>query len=87
MPEASVDEHRDPPPREGHVGAPPSQAGDVQWEVHPEPQTPSMQFATQGQLYRSIGIGLERLAAKLGQDGLFIGPPWAQARPETYYFK
>jgi hypothetical protein len=41
-------------------------------------------FATQGDLYRSLEAGLDRLAAKLGEDGLFIGPPWAQATPEAF---
>jgi hypothetical protein len=36
-------------------------------------------FATVGHLYRSIEAGFARLAAKLGADRLFIGPPRAQA--------
>ncbi len=37
------------------------------------------EFSTVGHLYRSIEAGLSRLAEKLGQDGLFIGPKQAQA--------
>jgi hypothetical protein len=41
-------------------------------------------FDTQGQLYRSLETGLQHLAEKLGPDGLFIGPPWAQATPASF---
>jgi hypothetical protein len=41
-------------------------------------------FDTQGQLYRSLETGLRHLADKLGEDGLFIGPPWAQATPDSF---
>jgi hypothetical protein len=41
-------------------------------------------FDTQGQLYRSLETGLRHLADKLGEDGLFIGPPWAQAAPKSF---
>jgi Ferritin-like len=41
-------------------------------------------FATIGVLYRSIEAGIERLAEKLGEDRLFIGPPAAQAT-ETHF--
>jgi len=37
------------------------------------------EFSTVGHLYRSIEAGLTRLAEKHGEDGLFIGPPQAQA--------
>jgi hydrogenase maturation factor len=37
------------------------------------------EFSTVGHLYRSIEAGLSRLAARLGEDGLFIGPARAQA--------
>jgi Ferritin-like len=37
------------------------------------------EFSTVGHLYRSIEVGLARLAEKHGEDGLFIGPPAAQA--------
>jgi hypothetical protein len=36
-------------------------------------------FATVGHLYRSVEAGITRLAAKYGEDRLFIGPPRAQA--------
>jgi CDGSH-type Zn-finger protein/truncated hemoglobin YjbI len=36
-------------------------------------------FATVGHLYRSIEAGLAHLAAKNGEDWLFVGPPRAQA--------
>jgi hypothetical protein len=49
-------------------------------ELQPRPQD----FSTQGQLYRSLGDGLRTLAERLGEDGLFIGPPWAQATAETF---
>ena len=41
-------------------------------------------FDTQGQLYRSLETGLRHLAEKLGEPGLFIGPPWAQATPASF---
>ena len=46
---------------------------------------PHMQeFDTIGQLYRSIGAGLEHLADRLGPERLFIGPPNAQATEEHF---
>lgn len=36
-------------------------------------------FATIGHLYRSIEAGFAHLAAKYGEDWLFVGPPQAQA--------
>jgi hypothetical protein len=41
-------------------------------------------FATVGHLYRAIEEGFAHLAAKLGEQGLFIGPPRAQATPESF---
>ncbi len=41
-------------------------------------------FETQGQLYRSLELGLQHLAGRLGEEGLFIGPPWAQATPASF---
>jgi hypothetical protein len=41
------------------------------------------EFHTVGHLYRSIQTGIHRLAAKLGEEQLFIGPPEAQATAET----
>ena len=49
-----------------------------------ELQPRGQDFETQGQLYRSLDTGLRHLADKLGEDGLFIGPPWAQATPSTF---
>jgi len=42
------------------------------------------EFDTIGHLYRSIQDGMASLAAKLGEDGLFIGPPAAQATAEHF---
>ena len=36
-------------------------------------------FATIGELYRAIELGLDRLAERLGEARLFLGPPEAQA--------
>jgi len=36
-------------------------------------------FATIGELYRAIEVGLDRLAERLGEARLFVGPPEAQA--------
>jgi hypothetical protein len=52
-------------------------------ELQPRPQD----FATQGELYRSLGDGLRNLVVRLGEDGLFIGPPWAQAAPDSFGWK
>ncbi len=61
-----------------HTGQapPPMSAGELQ----PRPQA----FLTQGQLYRSLGDGLRNLVDRLGEDGLFIGPPWAQAATDSF---
>ena len=42
------------------------------------------EFDTIGQLYRSIGAGLERLAGRLGPERLFVGPANAQATEEHF---
>jgi Ferritin-like len=42
------------------------------------------EFDTIGQLYRSIGAGLQHLAERLGPEGLFIGPANAQATEEHF---
>ncbi len=52
-------------------------------ELQPRPQT----FVTQGQLYRALGDGLRSLVDSLGESGLFIGPPWAQAAPDSFGWK
>jgi CDGSH-type Zn-finger protein len=43
-------------------------------------------FATVGHLYRSIEAGLAHLAAKLGEQWLFIGPPRAQATSANFHW-
>ena len=40
-------------------------------------------YATVGQLYASIEEGLQRLAAELGEDALFVGEPCHQISPEV----
>lgn len=42
------------------------------------------EFETIGQLYRSIGAGLEHLTERLGTERVFIGPPNAQATEEHF---
>ncbi len=49
-------------------------------ELQPRPQA----FLTQGQLYGALGDALRDLAEQLGEDGLFIGPPWAQAAADAF---
>lgn len=49
-----------------------------------ELQPRGQDFETQGQLYRSLDAGLRNLAATLGEGGLFIGPPWAQATSDSF---
>jgi CDGSH-type Zn-finger protein/truncated hemoglobin YjbI len=43
-------------------------------------------FATVGHLYRSIEAGLAGLAAKLGEQWLFVGPPAAQATSANFHW-
>jgi hypothetical protein len=43
-------------------------------------------FATIGELYRAIEIGLDRLAERLGESRLFLGPAAAQATPAHFGF-
>jgi hypothetical protein len=43
-------------------------------------------FATIAELYRAIELGLDRLAERLGEGKLFLGPPAAQATPRHFYF-
>jgi hypothetical protein len=42
------------------------------------------EFHTVGHLYRSIQAGIDNLATRLGEQQLFIGPPEAQATPESF---
>ena len=41
-------------------------------------------YQTVGHLYRGIEHGLERLVERHGEDGVFIGPPEAQATTEVF---
>src|SRR6266487_4986761 len=65
-------------------------AGFVPAAPPPEPVEPSevmprlQDFSTVGHLYRGIMNGLSRLAGRLGEQGLFVGPPRAQATPELF---
>ena len=65
-------------------------AGFVPAAPPPEPVEPSevmprlQDFSTVGHLYRGIMNGLSRLAGRLGEQGLFVGPPRAQATPEMF---
>ena len=43
-------------------------------------------FATISELYRAIEIGLDRLAERLGESRLFLGPVEAQATPRHFRF-
>ena len=43
-------------------------------------------FDTIAELYHAIELGLDRLAERLGEDKLFLGPPAAQATPRHFYF-
>ena len=43
-------------------------------------------FATVGHLYRSIEAGLARLAKRLGEDKLFIGPAFHQADERSFHW-
>ena len=49
-------------------------------ELQPRPQD----FVSQGDLYRALEDGLTHLTSKLGESGLFIGPPWAQATSDVF---
>jgi hypothetical protein len=51
-------------------------------ELQPRPQD----FVSQGQLYRALEDGLVHLSKKLGEAGLFIGPPWAQADAAAFHW-
>jgi hypothetical protein len=43
-------------------------------------------FDTISELYRAIELGLDRLAERLGEARLFLGPPAAQATPDHFRF-
>jgi hypothetical protein len=46
----------------------------------------SQDFATIGHLYRSIEQGIAHLADRLGEAGLFVGPPRAQATEANFHW-
>ena len=55
--------------------------------AHEDEIGPRLQdFATIGELYRAIELGLDRLAERLGEPRLFLGPPRAQATPRHFGF-
>ncbi len=60
--------------------AQPYSAHTEEGEIVPHPQD----FSTVGHLYRAIVQGLERLVEKHGEPRVFVGPPDAQASPETF---
>ena len=60
---------------EGFVRTGPAPAPMSPDEIIPRGQD----FDTQGDLYRAIEVGLTQLAEKMGEDRLFIGPPFDQA--------
>ena len=43
-----------------------------------------IEFASVGELYRDLEQGLKELAARLGEERLFLGPPRAQATPAYF---
>jgi hypothetical protein len=51
-------------------------------DIAPRPQD----FATVGHLYRSIEEGFRHLVDRHGEEWLFIGPPRAQATPESFHW-
>lgn len=60
-------------------------SGPVLRPVGPDELVPAPQeFGSVSHLYRSIEAGLATLAGTLGEKGLFIGPPRAQATPATF---
>jgi Ferritin-like len=55
--------------------------------AHEDEIGPRLQdFATIGELYRAIELGLDRLAERLGEARLFLGPPAAQATSRHFRF-
>ena len=52
--------------------------------AHDELQPRGQDYVSQGDLYRALDEGLERLADRLGEAGLFIGPRRAQAGPTAF---
>src|SRR4029453_11439108 len=60
------------------------QAVPLPHDEHDEIVPHLQEFDTIGQLYRSIQVGLENLAYRLGPERLFIGPANAQATEEHF---
>ena len=60
------------------------QAVALPHDEHDEIVPHLQEFDTIGQLYRSIQVGLEHLADRLGPERLFIGPANAQATEEHF---
>jgi hypothetical protein len=55
--------------------------------MRPEEVVPrSQDFSTVGHLYRSIEAGIARLAEKLGEEQLFIGPAFHQADEGSFHW-
>lgn len=55
--------------------------------AHEDDISPRLQdFETIGGLYRAIELGLDRLAERLGEERLFLGPPAAQATARHFQF-
>jgi len=65
--------------------------GFVPLKPSPEPVSPdedfprAQDFATVGHLYRGIADGLRRLAERMGERGLFVGSPQAQATQDAFH--
>jgi Ferritin-like len=54
--------------------------------AHEDDIGPRLQdFDTIGALYRAIEVGFDRLAERLGEPRLFLGPPGAQARSSRFW--
>ena len=55
--------------------------------LHPADIVPGAQhFATVGELYRAISEGFDNLAARHSERWLFIGPEYAQAGPDDFWW-
>ena len=67
-------------PAEGFVPTAPPRAALAPDEAMPRGQ----EYDTVGRLYRGVANGLRDLVAQLGEPGVFIGPPRAQATPERF---
>ena len=61
-----------------------SQAAELPHDEEDEIVPNLQEFDTIGQLYRSVQLGIEQLAERLGPERLFVGPPDAQATAEHF---